>query len=96
METTFYIQLNMKTIAGYEAFGKFTLGKDRQLATNVFNQLKGTRQVDESAVLYVDLIEEKDGLPINLEIMSCKLAEIAENTKIITKELFKSINLKEI
>lgn len=91
----FYIHLNMKTLTGYERFATFSLGSDRETAEALYKKLKGTKQVDQSGVLYLDFVEEKDGLPLNLQMLGCTLDQLADNTRIITKELFTAINLKE-
>jgi hypothetical protein len=93
METGFYIDLNIKTTKGYQLFGKYYLGKNRELANEVFNKLKGTRQVSDKNVLQLDFIEKVDGLPFNLQVLGCTLAELSENCSTITREIFKIHNL---
>lgn len=95
-QTTFYIVLNLRTYNGFESFGKFFIGNNGEFATAIFNQLKGRKNVTEKSVLQLDLIETINGLPVNIQMMSCSLEELAENCKIITKETFKLFNLKEI
>jgi len=93
METTFYIVLTMRTADGFETFAKFFTGNDRDFAHNVFNKLKGDENTNEESILHIELIETKNELPINIKIISCSLEELAENCKIIVKELFKYHNL---
>ena len=94
MTTQFYIVLNVKTSKGFESFGRFFIGNNRERAYDVFLQMKGT-EVDEENVLYLDFIETVDGLPLNLKMITCTLSQLAENCKIITKEIFKLLNLEE-
>ena len=94
METQFYISFMLKTAEGLKSFAKFFIGDDRERAISIFQNLRGARDVSETNVLYIEFIETKEGLPINLDMVSCTLNELAENCKIITKELFKSENLE--
>jgi hypothetical protein len=94
-QTAFYIVLNLKTGNGFENFGKFSIGNAREFARSIFNKLKGRRDVDEKNVLHLDLIETSNGLPVNMQMISCSLEELAENCKIITREAFKLLNLAE-
>ena len=94
METTFYILLSIKTASGPESFAQFFIGNKRSAAQAIFRKLKGTPEIDERNVLYLDFMETKDGLPINLELISCTLEQLAENCKLITKEIFKLNNLE--
>jgi len=96
-QAVFYIILNLRTCTGYESFGKFFIGNNKRFATDIFAQLKGRREnVDEKSILQFDLMETINGLPVNIQMISCSLEELAENCKIITKETFKLFNLKEI
>jgi hypothetical protein len=95
-QTTFYIVLNLRTCNGYESFGKFFIGNDKRCATDIFDQLKRRSNVDEKSILQLDLRETKNGLPVNMQMISCSLEDLAENCKIITRETFKLFNLKEI
>jgi len=94
METKFYILLSMKTATGPESFGQFFIGNNRTAAYDIFQKLKGTSDVDERNALYMDFMETRDGLPVNLKLIACSLEELAENCKLITKEVFKINNLK--
>jgi hypothetical protein len=79
---------------GFEAFGSFNLGNDRLFAYEVFQQLKGHRQPQETDMLHLDLMETRDGLPVNLLVISCTAEQLAANCKCIAKEMFKLINLE--
>jgi hypothetical protein len=83
----------MKTCEGYECFGKFFIGDDRKIATTLFKQLKGSDDADERTVLTMELMETFNDLPLNLHIITCTLEQLAANTSIITKELFRSHNI---
>ena len=93
MKAQFYITLTLKTSKGLESFAKFSIGNDRDHAFAIFKQLKGIHEVSEKNILYIDFMETKEGLPVNLDVMTCTLNQLAENCRIITKELFKSKGL---
>ena len=42
----------------------------------------------------MDLMEIKNGLPVNLDVMGCTLEDVTDNSRIITKEAFKFYNLE--
>ena len=96
MRTTFYIEINMKTASGFECYGCFDLGADRQFAVNVFSKLEGKPVEGDQAVLHMDLIEKYRGLPVNMQVISCSMEDLSRNVKIITREFFKRINLEEM
>lgn len=95
-QTTFYIVLNIRTGYGYECFGKFFIGNNKKSAASIFDQLKGKKNVDEESLLQLDLMESVNGLPTNMQMISCSLEELAENCKIITKERFRLLNMEEL
>ena len=89
METQFYIIYNFKTTEGWESFARFFIGDDREEAVELFGSLQGTTESDEHSPLSIDFMETINGLPVNLKMLYCNLLQLGENTKIITKELFK-------
>ena len=94
MKTTFYIIIRLRTSHGFEAYGTFNLGNDRQVARRIFEQLEGRDSVAETDVLHLDLMETSHGLPVNLQVISCTAEELAVNVKCITREMFKVLNLE--
>ena len=48
----------------------------------------------ERNILYFDFMEMQNGLPTNLDLITCTLNELADNCRIITKELFISENFE--
>ncbi|MBO9562106.1 MAG: hypothetical protein J7621_05000 [Niastella sp.] len=94
MESTFYIQFNIKTPEGLQSYGKFSIGNDRKAAANLFRQLKGSTDVNEQNFLSLELMETVKELPVNLQIISCTLDELAHNCRVISKEVFNQANLK--
>lgn len=96
MKPAFYITLNIKTADGFECYGRFSLGNDRDFAYSLFRRLEGSDEVDEKSVLHMDFMEIRNGLPINLKVKSCNLQQLADNCKTITRETFKLFNLEEM
>lgn len=88
METQFYITITLKTHKGLESFAKFFIGNNRHRAFEIFKRLKGSHNVTEKNILYFDFLETEKGLPVNLDFITCTLNQLAENCRIITKELF--------
>ena len=93
MKHTFHIVLNMKTLNGFETIGKFCIGNNHDASNSVFELLHGTEVLQEADILHMDLVETIDSLPVNIRVISCTLEEFAGNCKLITKELFKLVNL---
>ena len=85
----------MKTITGFECYGCFDLGYDREFAVNVFSKLEGQPAEGEPGVLQMDLIEKYRGLPMNMQVMSCSIEQLCRNVKTITRELFRRLSLDE-
>lgn len=96
MKNTFYIVLNMKTTSGFDEYGRFCIGNDRDFAYDLFAQLQGSQTLREEDVLHLDLRETTAGLPFNIRVINCTLAELGENCKVITREIFKRMNLEEM
>lgn len=96
MQTRFYIICHIKTPGGPEAYGRFEIGNDRETATQLFEKLKGDKEVNEQNMLCIELMETSNGLPININILSCTLDQLMENCRIITKEVFTQHNLYKV
>jgi hypothetical protein len=96
MGESFLIVMNIITADGFESCGKFFIGSDRNAATSIFQKLKGSKKVSDKSILTFELMETSRGLPLNIQVIGCTLDELAQNCKIITKEMFKLLNLKGI
>jgi hypothetical protein len=96
METQFYILLSLRTTAGFDTYGQYFFGNDREAADNLFAQLKGNQELTESGVLHIDLMETINNLPVRINTISCTLDELAINSKLIAREIFRLKNLKEL
>jgi hypothetical protein len=88
MQTNFYIICHLNTPAGPEAYGRFEIGNDRETAYRLFDRLKGDKELKDHNILCLELMETVNGLPVNINIISCTLDELTENFRLITKEVF--------
>jgi len=95
MENQFYILLSLKTPGGFENYGQYYLGNDREFASALFGGLKGSDPAAETTYLHMDFMETVDELPVCIKSICCTLDELAWNCKTIAKETFKAYNLKE-
>jgi hypothetical protein len=93
METNFQISLHIKTPTGFETYGNFDLGSDRDQAIAIVEQLRGTDDLSESSILYMDFTEIQNGIPLPVRMLHCTLDDISYNIRIITKDLFKNHSL---
>ena len=94
MHTAIYIDISIQTPEGPKRLGRFELGADREAARVLFKRLKGSPEVDQGDMLYMEFVEEVNGLPVNLDILTCDLQELGFNSMLITKEMFRLSNLK--
>jgi hypothetical protein len=94
MDTQFCLVITLKTPGGTENIAHFHLGADRKKAVAIFQKLKGTTDINENNVLSIEFRETKEDLPVNLKMISCTLEQIAENCRLVTKELFKNYNVR--
>ena len=94
MQTVFYIDISIQTTEGPQRVGRFELGSDREAATHLFKKLKGSAAVNLKDVLYIEFMETVNGLPLNIDMITCDLRELGSNVVLITLELFRLANLK--
>jgi hypothetical protein len=94
MEKAYYIDLHLKTPKGFETYGTFRLGNDREKAIAIFSQLEGTEDVSEKSILYMDFTEMTDGVPLPIKVLHCTIDNVAVNTRIITRDVFKNLALE--
>ena len=95
MEREFTIQVSVKTPAGFVAYGEYGAGKDRAQAEALFAQLKGTQSPDDNVILFFDLVEVEDSLPVSFRTIGCTLDELALNCKTLAVHTFRSYGLKQ-
>jgi len=93
MHTSVYIDISIHTPDGPRRFARFELGPDRDAARDLFKKLKGSPSVDHRDMLYIECMETVNGLPVNLDILTCNLQELGTNSMLITQEIFRVSNL---
>jgi len=96
METQLYILLSLKTTKGFIDYGQYFFGNDREAAYDLFDQMKGSETLTDTALLHIDLMETVKELPIKIKTICCTLEELGDNCKLITREIFRLKNLEEI
>jgi hypothetical protein len=94
MKSGFEISLNMKTLRGVETYGCFSVGTDEKFAADLYDSLEGNEEVLPDSVITIDLVKRENGLLFPLRLRHCSYDQLANNVKIITKELFKRMILK--
>jgi hypothetical protein len=96
MAKEYRITLHARTASGFDTFGEFFIGNDRQAAKELFNTLKGSPDNMEKGLLLIELREINRNLPLDIQMIHCTLDQLAENCRLITKNQFKTLNLKEL
>lgn len=94
MDKSFYIDISIQAQDGPKRIGRFELGTDRQSAYTLFKKLKGSPEINQKDMLYIELMEIANGLPLNFDIMTCDLQELGTNVMLVTQELFRVSNLR--
>jgi hypothetical protein len=94
MQTSFYIDISIQTHEGPRRIGRFELGDDRDAARDLFRKLKGSPEINQKDMLYIEFMEAVNGLPLNIDILTCDLQELGINTMLITQESFRLSNLR--
>lgn len=94
METRYEISLQMKTLKGIAEYGCFNVGKNEHFAAELYQSLVGSEQISPDSVITIDLIKWHKGIPYPVGLKHCSYEQLAINVKLITKELFKQINLE--
>ncbi|MBS1528751.1 MAG: hypothetical protein JSU01_00465 [Bacteroidetes bacterium] len=95
MKTQFYILLSLRTPGGFENYGHFDFGHDREAADKLFTQLEGSKELTDRCILHIDLMETVNLLPVKIKTICCTLDQFARNSKLIAREIFKQKNLKD-
>lgn len=96
METQFYILLSLKTPRGFEDYGQYFFGNDREAAYGLFAQLQGSPDIKDTCRLHIDLMETVNELPVKIKTICCTLEELGDNCKLIARETFRLKNLEEM
>ena len=95
MAIEYRIALHTRSASGFDTFGEFFIGNDRQAAKELFGNLKGSPDSVEDGLLIMELREINRNLPFDIQMINCTLDQLADNCRLITKNQFKTITLKE-
>lgn len=95
MESLFLIYLNIKTPSGFEPYVTYNIGEKREVAKTIFDKLKGSTDISGTTLFTMDFIEMKDGVTLPINILDCTFDDIVFNTRLITREIFKYLNLEK-
>lgn len=85
MNKRYAIRVTMRCEKDAECIATFNLGRNETLAYDLFRKLSGSSQVSESDPLQMEFVEIKNELPLIVDIISCALTEIGDNSKLITR-----------
>ncbi len=96
MAIEYRIALSARTTSGFDTFGEFFIGNDRQAAKQLFNSLTGSTDDVQGGLLIMELREINRNLPFDIKMISCTLDQLSENCRLITKSQFKTFNLKAV
>ena len=96
MAMEYRITLHARTASGFDTFGEFFIGNDRQAAKELFSTLKGSPDNLEDGLLLIELREINRNLPLDIQMIHCTLDQLADNCRLITKNQFKKLNLEEL
>ena len=94
MATEYRIVLDARTTTGLETIGEFFIGGDRDFAKHLFKTLKGSSNNIDDGMLLMELREITRDLPLDIQMIHCTLDEVAHNCRLITKNQFKTLTLK--
>ena len=92
MEPDYYITVWVKAKEDYEQIARVCLGDNRPFAANIFHQLKGSKEVRNSELLQLDLVEHIADVPVTIDIIACTLEQYAHNSRVLAAELLKLHN----
>lgn len=85
----------MKIAKGMETYSCFFLGHDPQFTERIFDLLQGDTDISERSVISMDLNKRESGIAYPVAIKHYNWEHLANNTKMITKEMFKELNLEQ-
>ena len=93
MAEEYQIVLHMKTSDGFESYAEFYIGINPTEARQLFRSLKGSSEDFSEGMILMELRIISRGLPLDVQMKYCTLTEVTENCRLITKHVFKSLNL---
>jgi hypothetical protein len=95
METVFNITLSLQLKRARFAYGKFSLGTDRQTALEIFGKLRGKIDPKGACAIHMELCQEISGLSVPIGVLQCCLEELKDNVAIISREILRISQLED-
>jgi len=94
MNEAFGIVVDMKVCDGYIEYCRFFMDVGKDAAQDTFEQLLGLYDQGRDLPLRISLVRLNE-LPYEiLQVKYCRLDELAWNSRVITREIFKFYNLE--
>ncbi|MET4141752.1 hypothetical protein [Pedobacter sp. UYP1] len=84
----------MKTHKGIETYGCFHLGHDEAFTQMLYASLFSDEMVSVDLVIIIDLVGRENDVPFPQELRHCSYEQLSNNVRMITKEVFKRLNLE--
>jgi hypothetical protein len=75
--------------------GNISWGKTGNLQATSFPSSKEVK-IDDPLFLHIDLMETDHEFPLKISTICCTLDELSHNVKLISREIFRLKNLKEL
>ena len=95
METQYYTVVKMKVLDAVIESGRFLMGDDLEFATDLYGRLSGDLIPGSQFMLRMELTAASENMQETLESKGCSLEELTENCRLITREMFKFLNLEK-
>lgn len=95
MKESLSIVVDMKISGGYIEYCRFLMVDDQTAAEQTFEQLRGIQAENSDLPLRISLVRLIDGPYEVLAVKYCRLDELAWNSRLITRDIFKYHNLEK-
>lgn len=92
MQPAYYITVWVKAQDDYDQIARVCLGNDRAFAVSLFQGLRCSKQIRNSELLQLDLVESISEVPVTIDIIACTLEQYAYNSRLLAMELLKRHN----
>ena len=91
--SNYYIEIQMYCHGRYITIASFDKNSCEKIIHELFDELLGEHETSDSRRLRINLLLNNTAIPkTQLRSIHCTLDELAENTKMIIKKTFRSIN----
>ena len=95
MDAMYHIVINIRIPEGEMAIGDFLIADNAKAAFATFNELEGDKEILNWPVLRLDLVRFSRNMDKEvLDSISCTLAQLQANCKVIVRDAFKLFSIK--